>query len=64
MSGLTRTSQHHVKYKVSKAAAVQLTRLLAQEFRRPGVRVRVNSIAPGIFPSEMTGEEDLESFVR
>ncbi|KAK0186693.1 hypothetical protein F5146DRAFT_1066920 [Armillaria mellea] len=46
MSGITATSQHHVQYNVSKSAFIQLT--------RPGVNVRVNSIAPGIFPSEMT----------
>ena len=55
MSGITRTSQHHFKYNVSKAATIHLSQLLAQEFRRPGVNVRVNNIAPGIFPSEMTG---------
>jgi NAD(P)-dependent dehydrogenase (short-subunit alcohol dehydrogenase family) len=54
MSGITRTSQHHFKYNVSKGAAIHLNTLLAQELRRPGVKVRVNSIAPGIFPSEMT----------
>ncbi|KAI0682644.1 NAD(P)-binding protein [Earliella scabrosa] len=59
MSGITRTSQHHFKYNVSKGAAIHLSQLLAQEFRRPGVKVRVNNIAPGIFPSEMTvGESD------
>ncbi|KZT06522.1 NAD(P)-binding protein [Laetiporus sulphureus 93-53] len=56
ISGVTRTSQHHYAYNTSKAAAIQLTQLLAQEMRRPGVKVRVNSIAPGIFPSEMTTE--------
>lgn len=55
MSGITSTTQHHPQYNVSKAASIQLTRNLAQEFKRPGVGVRVNSIAPGIFPSEMTG---------
>ncbi|KAK0450312.1 uncharacterized protein EV420DRAFT_1621946 [Desarmillaria tabescens] len=54
MSGITATSQYHIQYNVSKSASIQLTRLLAQEFKRPGVNVRVNSIAPGIFPSEMT----------
>jgi NAD(P)-dependent dehydrogenase (short-subunit alcohol dehydrogenase family) len=55
MSGITRTSQHHFKYNVSKAATIHLSTLLAQEFRRKAVQVRVNNIAPGIFPSEMTG---------
>jgi len=54
ISGITRTTQHHFAYNTSKAATIQLNQLLAQEFRRPGVKVRVNSIAPGIFPSEMT----------
>ncbi|KAH8107429.1 NAD-binding protein [Phellopilus nigrolimitatus] len=56
MSGITRTSQHHFKYNVSKSAAIHLSTLLAQECRRTGVQVRVNNIAPGIFPSEMTTE--------
>ena len=55
MSGITRTTQHHFKYNVSKAATIHLSTLLAQEFRRKAVQVRVNNIAPGIFPSEMTG---------
>ncbi len=54
ISGITSNSQHQFQYNVSKAASIQLTTLLAQEFRRPGVSVRVNSIAPGVFPSEMT----------
>jgi NAD(P)-dependent dehydrogenase (short-subunit alcohol dehydrogenase family) len=36
MSGITRTSQHHFKYNVSKAAAIHLNTLLAQELCRPG----------------------------
>ena len=39
---------------MSNAKTIQLSQLLAQEFRRPGVKIRVNNIAPGIFPSEMT----------
>lgn len=56
ISGITRTTQHHFNYNVSKAATIQLNNLLAQEFSQPGVQVRVNSIAPGIFPSQMTSE--------
>jgi NAD(P)-dependent dehydrogenase (short-subunit alcohol dehydrogenase family) len=61
ISGITRTSQHHFKYNASKAASIHLTQLLAQELSRPGVRVRVNAISPGIFPSEMTAEESDET---
>jgi NAD(P)-dependent dehydrogenase (short-subunit alcohol dehydrogenase family) len=56
ISGITRTSQHHVKYNASKAASIHLSALLAQEFSRPGVRVRVNAISPGISPSGMTAD--------
>lgn len=42
MSGITRTSQHHIKYNVSKAASIHLNTLLAQELRQNGVKVRVN----------------------
>ncbi|KAJ3838028.1 NAD(P)-binding protein [Lentinula raphanica] len=61
MSGITRTTQHHFKYNVSKGAAIHLTTLLAQELRREKANVRVNSVAPGIFPSEMTADESDES---
>ncbi|KAK0186730.1 hypothetical protein F5146DRAFT_1143120 [Armillaria mellea] len=57
ISGITTNSQY--QYNASKAASVQLTTLLAQELRRPGVSGRVNSITPGPFPSEMaTFESD------
>lgn len=39
-------------YATSKAAATQLSRVLAALFT--GVGIRVNTIAPGLFPSEMT----------
>jgi NAD(P)-dependent dehydrogenase (short-subunit alcohol dehydrogenase family) len=59
MSGITNVTQNHIKYNVSKAATNQLNQMLAQELSRPGVKVRVNAIAPGVFPSEMTtGESD------
>lgn len=39
-------------YAASKAAAAHLSRMLATTFA--DVKVRVNNIAPGVFPSEMT----------
>jgi len=66
ISGITRTSQHHVAYNVSKAATIQLNAMMAQEFSKPGVKVRANAICPGIFPSEMTTDgsgKDQKSFI-
>ncbi|KAL9034676.1 MAG: hypothetical protein Q9214_006939 [Letrouitia sp. 1 TL-2023] len=39
---------------VSKAAAVHITRQLAYDLSHKNINVRVNGIAPGWFPSEMT----------
>jgi len=60
ISGVTRTTQHHFMYNVSKSATIQLNNLLAQELSQSGVKVRVNSVAPGIFPSEMTADSSDE----
>ncbi|EIW83268.1 NAD(P)-binding protein [Coniophora puteana RWD-64-598 SS2] len=57
MSGMTRVSQSQFHYNASKGANIQLNNMLAQELRRDAVQIRVNSIAPGIFPSEMTTGE-------
>ncbi|KAM0786220.1 hypothetical protein ACM66B_007023 [Microbotryomycetes sp. NB124-2] len=53
ISGLTKTSQNgqHI-YNSSKAAIVSLTNQLATELVELGIRV--NSLAPGLFMSEMT----------
>lgn len=50
--GLGRMPQ--ASYAASKAAVVNLTRELAAQWARKGVRV--NAIAPGFFPSEMTAK--------
>ena len=55
MSGIMRDSQAHFSYNAAKAATVHLSRMMSKEFAKTGVRV--NSIAPGYFPSEMTMKE-------
>ncbi|RFU79884.1 hypothetical protein TARUN_2319 [Trichoderma arundinaceum] len=60
ISGLVKTSQHHFSYNSSKAAAEHLTRMMASDFAAAGLKIRVNSIAPGVFPSEMTAGESNE----
>jgi NAD(P)-dependent dehydrogenase (short-subunit alcohol dehydrogenase family) len=57
ISGLVKTAQHHFQYNASKAAAIHLTRMLATEIAGNKLKIRVNSIAPGVFPSEMTANE-------
>lgn len=57
ISGLVKSAQHHFGYNASKAASAQLTKLLAAEVANNGLKIRINSIAPGVFPSEMTTGE-------
>lgn len=55
ISGITKESQNgQFSYNSSKAACISLTEQLAVDFKRPGVEIRVNTLAPGYFPSEMT----------
>lgn len=59
ISGMVKTAQHHFAYNASKAAAIHINRMLAAELASNHIPIRVNSIAPGVFPSEMTaGESD------
>ncbi|EXJ54507.1 gluconate 5-dehydrogenase [Cladophialophora yegresii CBS 114405] len=57
ISGIVKTSQHHAAYNASKAAAIHLTSMLANEVAENGLKIRINGIAPGVFPSEMTAKE-------
>ena len=41
----------------SKGATIHLTRLRASEVTNNGLKARINSIAPGVYPSEMTAGE-------
>ena len=55
--GLTTAALPQAAYSASKAGVIGLTRDLAQQWTgRKGIRV--NAIAPGYFPTEMTGEMD------
>ncbi|KAI9928721.1 hypothetical protein ASPWEDRAFT_342466 [Aspergillus wentii DTO 134E9] len=60
ISGVIKKSQHHFAYNASKAAAVHLTKMLAHEISSSNVNIRVNNIAPGVFPSEMTAQSSDE----
>ncbi|PCH07226.1 Glucose/ribitol dehydrogenase [Penicillium occitanis (nom. inval.)] len=60
ISGIVKASQHHFAYNASKAAAIHLTKMLAHEIYTSGLKIRVNNIAPGVFPSEMTAQESDE----
>lgn len=55
MSGIMRDSQGHFSYNAAKGGTVHLSKLMSAEFQKTGIRV--NSIAPGYFPSEMTAKE-------
>ncbi len=54
VSGIVKDSENHFATNASKAGAIHLTKLLAAEIARVGLRIRINSIAPGVFPSEIT----------
>lgn len=61
ISGIVKTSQHHFAYNASKAAAIHLSTMLAHEIASSGLKIRVNNIAPGVFPSEMTAKSSDEN---
>lgn len=56
ISGLMKgSSGGQFAYGSSKAAMIHLTRMMASTFSE--AKIRVNTIAPGVFPSEMTAGE-------
>ncbi|WRT65980.1 uncharacterized protein IL334_002931 [Kwoniella shivajii] len=60
ISGLMKSaSGGQFAYAASKAALVQMSKVMAREFLP--LKLRVNQIAPGIYPSEMTAGESDES---
>ena len=60
ISGIVKTAQHHFAYNTSKDAAVHLSKMLAHEVTSSGLKIRINNIAPGVFPSEMTAQSSDE----
>jgi NAD(P)-dependent dehydrogenase (short-subunit alcohol dehydrogenase family) len=52
------SSNRQFTYATSKAGLIHLTRMMATTFAE--AKIRVNSIAPGIFPSEMTAGDSNE----
>ena len=53
-----RDSQGHFAYNAAKGATIHLSKMMSAEFEK--AEVRVNSIAPGYFPSEMTAKKSDE----
>ncbi|ELU35958.1 hypothetical protein AG1IA_10012 [Rhizoctonia solani AG-1 IA] len=58
MSGQLRISENKVG---AKAANIQLTKMFATELALKKIPVRINAIAPGVYPSEMTGEQGIHT---
>lgn len=54
INGLIRTSLNHFASNAAKAATIHVTKMLATEIAKMKLHIRVNSIAPGVFPSEIT----------
>jgi len=65
INGLIKESLSHFASNAAKAATIHLTKMLAVEFAALKLPIRVNSIAPGLFPSEITAggsrSEDMKS---
>ncbi|KLO17956.1 short-chain dehydrogenase [Schizopora paradoxa] len=53
-----RLSHSIFAYSSTKAAETHLTQMLATDLALKGIPVRVNGIAPGVFPSELMGSKE------
>ena len=51
-----RISQDHFSYNASKGATIHVNKMLATEIAKNGIKVRVNSIAPGYVMTELNSE--------
>ncbi|KAH1831578.1 hypothetical protein KXX35_000609 [Aspergillus fumigatus] len=60
ISGILKTAQHHFHYNASKGAAIHVSRMLAHGIASSNLKIRVNNIAPGVFPLEMTANDSDE----
>ncbi|KAF7194352.1 Short-chain dehydrogenase/reductase SAT3 [Pseudocercospora fuligena] len=54
IAGFSRFLASSFAYSTSKAAVTHLVKMLSTNFAQLGFRIRVNVIAPGLYPSEMT----------
>ena len=61
ISGITKQSQAHFAYNASKGAANHINNMFATELANNGIKIRVNAIAPGVYPSEMTANTSDET---
>lgn len=57
ISGHIKIAQNHFCYNSAKAAASHLSKMLASEISLKKIPVRINTIAPGVYSSEMTLEK-------
>ncbi|KXN88175.1 Rhamnolipids biosynthesis 3-oxoacyl-[acyl-carrier-protein] reductase [Leucoagaricus sp. SymC.cos] len=54
ISGHIKLAQNHFCYNSAKAASSHLSKIMASEFHLKKIPVRINTIAPGVYASEMT----------
>jgi len=54
IAGFSRAMAAGFSYSTSKAGATHLVKMLSTYFAQGGYRIRVNAVAPGFYPSEMT----------